>query len=107
VLASGLVEPGAGAPGAVVAFIAVNFGVGGSRLFKVSGPVDDPRVEELGGATTIDLGRFRRELEQELEPALEAMKHLGGAARITQPAQDWVCDYVRRHLRDREGVEVD
>jgi hypothetical protein len=102
-----LVEPGGGAPGAVVAFVAVNFGVGGSRMFKVSGRTDAPKVEELEGATTIDLGRFRRELEQELEPALETLRRAGGAAFITQPATDWVCDRVREHLRDHEGVHVD
>ena len=98
VLASGIVEPGAGSPGAVVAFVAVNFGVDGSRLFKLSGPADAPRVEELAGATTVDLGRFQRELTEELQAAIEAIQELGGKAGITQPSADWVCARVQDHL---------
>jgi hypothetical protein len=100
------VKPGAGSPGALVAFVAVNFGVDGSRLFKLHGPADAPRVEELAGATTIDLGRFRRELEQDLEPALEAIRAQGGTAAITEPAADWVCSKVREHLAT-EGITLD
>jgi hypothetical protein len=98
VLASGIVEPGAGSPGAVVAFVAVNFGVDGSRLFKLSGPANAPKIEELAAATTVDLGRFTRELAQELQPALEAIQQLGGTAAITQPSREWVCARVLEHL---------
>jgi len=106
-LAAGIVEPGAGSPGAVVAFVAVNFGVDGSRLFKVAGPTTAPTVEELPGATTVDLGRFNRELEQELQPAVDAIVALGGAAAITRPASDWVCQQVRSHLDEAEGIVLD
>jgi hypothetical protein len=101
------VEPGAGAPGAVVAFVAVNFGVEGSRLFKLSGSTDAPRIEELGGATTIDLGRFRRELEQDLQPALEAIRARGGQAAIAEPSRNWVCSKIREHLEATEGLATD
>jgi hypothetical protein len=107
VLAAGIVEPGAGSPGAVVAFVAVNFGVAGSRLFKVSGPTDAPKIEELEGATTVDLGRFRRELEQELQPALDAIRSRGGRAAISEPAQTWVAARIRDHLQSTEGIALD
>ncbi len=106
-LASGIVEPGAGSPGAVVAFVAVNFGLDGSRLFKLAGPTTAPVVEKLANATTVDLGRFTRELEQELQPAVDAIAALGGAAAITRPAADWVCQQVRAHLQEHEGIEID
>ncbi len=106
-LASGIVEPGAGSPGAVVAFVAVNFGLGGSRLFKVAGPTTAPLVEELPGATTVDMGLFNRELEQELQPTVDAIKALGGTAAITRPTSDWVCRQVRDYLKKHEGVDID
>jgi hypothetical protein len=106
-LASGIVEPGGGSPGAVVAFVAVNFGLGGSRLFKLAGPTTAPQVEELPGATTVDMGRFSRELEQELQPAVDAIKALGGTAAITRPAAEWVYQQVRAHLKEHEGVDID
>ena len=46
-LAGGIVEPGAGAPGAVVAFVAVSGGPKGSRLFKIEGTASEPVVREL------------------------------------------------------------
>ncbi len=106
-LVAGIVEPGAGSPGAVVAFVAVNFGLEGSRLFKVAGPTTAPRVEELPGATTVDLGRFNRELEQELQPVIDAIKALGGAAAVTRPAAEWVCRQVRNYLKEHEGIDID
>ncbi|MBW2454803.1 MAG: hypothetical protein JRI68_09840, partial [Deltaproteobacteria bacterium] len=104
-LASGIVEPGAGSPGAVVAFVAVNFGPAGSRLFKVAGPTTAPVVVELPGATTVDLGRFTRDLEQDLQPAVDAIVALGGTAAITRPSADWVCRQVRTHLKEHEGID--
>jgi hypothetical protein len=102
-LAGKIVEPGAGAPGAVAAFVAVSFGVSGSRLFKLSGPTTAPRVEELPAATTVDLGRFNRELHEELRPALERIEQLGGPASLAQPSSEWVCGQVLAHL-DAQGT---
>lgn len=101
-LAGGIVEPGGGAPGVVVAFVAVNVGAS-SRLFKLSGRTDAARVEELPSATTVDLGRFERELREELGPEVAKIESLGGAASIARPRTVWVCDQVMRHLRASDG----
>jgi hypothetical protein len=106
-LAGGIVEPGGGSPGAVVAFVAVAGGPTGSRMFKVEGPADAPRVAELPPETTIDLGRMQRDVASELQPALDAIAALGGKAAITVPAAAWVCDVLRRHLEETEDVVLD
>jgi hypothetical protein len=106
-LAGGIVEPGAGAPGAVIAYVAVSGGPRGSRLFRVDGPANAPNVVELPSATTIDLGRFDREAESELRPAIDAVKALGGMAAIAKPSSAWVCDEVRAFLKKSEGIKVD
>ena len=106
-LAGGLVEPGAGTPGGVVAYVAVSGSPQGSRLFKLTGPANAPVVEELPSATTIDLGRFDRDARDELEPAVIAIEKLGGKTAVTRPAPAWVCGHIRAHLRDREGIEID
>ncbi len=98
VLASGIVEPGAGQAGELSAFVAYNPRPGVSRLFKVAGPVPGPVVTELPSATTVDLGAFRRELEEELSPAVARIKARGGAAAIATPAADWVTEIVRKHI---------
>ena len=106
-LAGGIVEPGAGAPGAVVAFVAVSGGPRGSRLFKVDGSASDPLVRELPSATTIDLGRFDRDAEAELRPAVAAIERAGGLSAIARPAAAWVCGHVQRHLLATEGLHVE
>jgi hypothetical protein len=105
-LAGGIVEPGAGRAGRVSAFVAYNPRPGVSRLFKLHGTAIQPEVSELPSATTVDLGQFRRELEQELAPAIDEIVAQGGTAAIAQPKADWVHDVVRRHLRQVEGVDV-
>jgi len=106
-LAGGIVEPGGGSPGGVVAFVAVSAGVSGSRLFKVEGPADAPVVRELEGATTIDLNRMQRDAERELRPVLEAIQALGGKAALARPSAAWVCARVREHLKLTEGLALD
>jgi len=105
-LAAGIVEPGGGSPGGVVAFIAVSVGLGGSRLFKLEGPADAPTVRELPGATTIDLGRLQRDVERELGPVVQTIQALGGQAAITRPSSAWVCGKVRDHLKATEGLDL-
>jgi hypothetical protein len=106
VLAGGIVEPGAGRPGRVCAFVAYNARPGKSRLFKVHGSATDPGVTELPAATTIDLGEFQNVLSQELQPAVAEIAALGGNAAIAQPRADWVAGVVRHHLKAVEGIEV-
>lgn len=105
-LAGGIVEPGCGTPGGVVAFVAVSVGVAGSRMFKVEGPADAPTVRELEGATTIDLGRMQREVELELRPAVAAIVAAGGKAAVARPAPAWVCGKVREHLKATESLDI-
>ena len=102
-LAGGIVEPGGGQPGAVSAYVAFNPAPGKSRLFKVQGPTDAPRVSELPGATTVDLGRFKTELAEDLQPALDAIAAQGGKVAIASPKQSWVTGVVERHLAATEG----
>jgi hypothetical protein len=104
-LAGGIVEPGGGRAGAVSAYVVLSASRG-SRIFKVQGPTDGATVSELPGATTIDLGRFQTELSDDLAPELEEIRSRGGAASITTPRKDWVCNVVREHLKAAEGIEV-
>jgi hypothetical protein len=106
-LVGGIVEPGAGAPGALLAFVSVHFGPGGSRLFRVGGSPAEPEIREIPPATTIDLSRCRAELESELAPAVEAIEARGGRAAIAQPSADWVCTQVRAFLLRTEGVTLE
>jgi hypothetical protein len=104
-LAGGIVEPGGGHPGSVSAYVVFSAGPA-SRIFRVRGPCNAADVAELPPATTIDLGRFKRDVEDDVKPALEELKALGAAAAVAAPKPDWVCDIVRAHLK-KEGVDVD
>ncbi len=106
VLASGIVEPGAGSPGGVVAFVAVNFGLEGSRLYKLHGPAGAPLVEELPSATTVNLDQFQRELDTELQKAVEAIAKLGGRGAVAKPSARWVCTHIRDHLK-AQGIQIE
>lgn len=106
-LAGGLVEPGADHAGAVVAFVALSGGSRGSRMFRVVGPATEPLVEELPPATTIDLGRFDREAQEQLAAVVTAVAERGGRAAITRPDAARVCSVVRAHLKAAEGLDVD
>jgi hypothetical protein len=105
-LVGGIVDPGAGQPGGVVAFVAVSGGAKGSRLFKVEGRTDAPTVRELESTTTVDLGRFAHDMQGELEPAVRAVEEAGGKAGIAKPNQAWVCKQVRDHLQATEGLSI-
>ena len=106
-LAGGIVETGAGMPGAVIAYAAVSGGTKGSRLFRVDGPASAPVVTELPPATTIDLGRFDHDAQRELTPAVRAIESLGGKAAITRPAPAWVCARVKAHLKATENLDIE
>jgi hypothetical protein len=95
-LAGGIVEPGAGRPGAVSAYVALSTGRA-SRLFKVQGPADRPVVTELDRATTVDLARFQLEVARDLEPALHEIRARGGPAGVSTPSSAWVCDLVKAY----------
>ena len=96
-LAGGIVEPGGGSAGAVLAFVAVRAGLG-SRMFRLEGPANAPSVSELEGATTIDLARMQLEVQRSLQPTVDEIAALGGHAAITRPSPGWVCDQVQAHL---------
>ncbi len=100
-------EPGAGASGAVVAYVAVSGGPRGSRMFRVDGPANAPNVHELGAATTVDLSRFDREAAEELQPAIDEIQALGGMAAIAKPRAEWICDEVKAFLKAKEGLSID
>lgn len=106
-LAGGIVEPGTGAKGAVLAYVAVSGGPGGSRLFRVDGPANAPEVHELASETTIDLGRFNRDIERDLAAAILEVTRLGGMAAIAKPSPLWICGQVRQFLKRTEGIDVD
>jgi hypothetical protein len=92
----------------VVAFVAVSgLPAQGSRLFRLSGPASDPRVDELPSATTIDLARFDLDTKADLEPAADQIRALGGQAAISRPSPAWVAGRVRAFLKETEGLDVD
>jgi hypothetical protein len=97
-LAGGMVEPGAANPGAVSAFVAYNPSSSVSRLFKVEGPADKPRVLELPAATTVDLGRFRTQVHEELGPVVSTIVAGGGTSSIVSPKADWVNAIVQEYI---------
>jgi hypothetical protein len=100
VLAGGIVERGAGQPGMLSAYVVLSEG-SKSRLFKVKGSADAPAVTELDSATTVDIGRFRRELADDLEPAIRDLRAQGGSPAIAVPKPEWVTGIVERHLAGR------
>jgi hypothetical protein len=104
-LAGGIVEQGGGLPGMASAYVVLSAGRK-SRLFKVHGPVDALRVDELPAATTIDLQRFQRELESDLMPLLLGARAVGGAAAMATPSEESIFDAVRGHLKTHEGFEI-
>jgi len=106
VLASGMVQEPGGAPLAVSGYVVLSAGAA-SRIFSVRGPGRAPKVEELPAATTIDLRRFQKELEADLQADLAAVRAKGHPAHIQPSSPDWLCAFVRAHLLDTEGLEVD
>ncbi len=105
-LSGGIVEPGTGHPGRVSAFVAFNPRPGSSRMFKVSGSAAAPSVGELPARTTIDLSYFKAVMHEELDPVLDDISSKGGHAAIVSPRAEWVCNVVREHLAESEGISV-
>lgn len=105
-LAGGIVEPGAGHPGRVSAFVAYNPKPGQSRMFKVSGSAAGPSVGELPARTTVDISYFTSVMHEELDPVVDEITSRGGHAALATPRAEWVCDVVRQHLVSAEGVNV-
>jgi len=97
VLAGGIVEESGGS-GAVCAFVAVHAGLSGSRLFTVSGSVASPIIAELPPETTVNLARFKKDIEEALRPTVDAITARGGVAKIAQPKAEWLSKLVLEHL---------
>ena len=105
VLASGVVKS-AGAARAVSAYVVLSAGAA-SRVFRVRGSVDAPSVEELPSATTLDIKRFQTELDEDLQPALQAARATDPKAHVELSRPEWVSAFVRRHLKQTEGLDAD
>jgi|SRR5215472_12469732 len=105
-LAGGIVDAGGGRPVAVSAYVVLSGGTA-SRVFKVKGDDASPAIDELPSATTLDLKRFQLELEEDLRPTLERIRGAGGGAQIAKAAPAWVCGLLRKHLKEKEGIDVD
>ena len=104
-LAGGSVNPGKGKPPTLSAYVVLSGG-GLSRIFKVSGVIGNTRVVELPSATTVDLKRFQNEVQNDLEPALDALRMYALPASLEQPMSSVVCAIVREHLKESEGLDV-
>jgi len=98
-VAGGMVEAAASdLPGAVSAYVVCRDQSEPMRIFKVRGPIDTARVEELPANTPVDLVHLQRELHRDLEPVVRDLKKRGGAAGVSTPRAEWVCEIVRAHL---------
>ena len=106
VLANGVVKvPHIGAR-AVSAYVALSAGEK-SRVFHVRGSVDGPRVEELPAATTLDLQHFQTQIQRDLEPVLAEARVEAPGAHIELSRPEWICVFVRNHLKEHEGIDVE
>jgi hypothetical protein len=105
VLASGVVNAPKGGPRAVSAYVVLSAGAQ-SRVFRVRGAAGSPSVDELPPATTLDLKHFQVELQEDLQAALDELRAEGHPVHIEPAKPDWVTDFVRRHLKASEGVDV-
>lgn len=94
-MAGGTAPGDAGSAGWVSAYVVLSAGAQ-SRVFKVSGKMDAPQVDELAAATTLDLKRFQDDLK----------KDLFGMGVVRAADKDWVCGVVRAHLKARDGIDV-
>ncbi len=105
-LAGGLVDPGKGRDATLSAYVVLSEGRL-SRIFKVTGTPSSASIVELPAATTVDMRRFQGELQNDLEPALLALRSRGEPAGIVQPSDASVCGLVKAHLKAVEGLDVD
>ncbi len=106
VLANGVVKVAHAGARAVSAYVALSAGPQ-SRVFRVRGPVEAPTVEELPSATTLDVQHFQTQIQRDLEPVLNEARTAGHAAHIELSRPEWVCVFVRNHLKATEGIDVD
>jgi hypothetical protein len=60
-----------------------------SRVYRISGPVREPKIEEGQAGTTFDSERFR----------LESERDLAGRGELKPVDPTWACEAVRIHLR--------
>ena len=104
VLAEGVVK-GPSGPRAISAYVALSAGPQ-SRVFRVRGAADAPFVEELPAATTLDVRRFQVELQDDLRPALDALREEGHPASVEACGPDTSASAVREHLKATEGLDV-
>lgn len=102
-VAGGIVEAGPGLPGAVSAFVVSSSARGPTRLFRVHGPVDTVRVEELPPDTAIDVIELQARLHRDLEPVVRDLKKRGGQAGVASPSETWLCELVLAHLAAEQG----
>jgi hypothetical protein len=106
VLASVVVKaPRGGGIHALSGYVVLSAGAS-SRVFRVRGPGDAPNIEELPSATTIDLKRFQTELQADLQPALDELRAEGHPAHVELSRPEWVAAVVRKHLKEKEGLDV-
>ncbi len=105
-LSGGIVDAGGGRPAGVSAYVVLSEGTG-SRIFKLKGDEGTHTVTEMGAATTLDLKRFQREVDEDLAPIVDRIRKAGGNAHVTKAKTQWVCGLVRDHLKAKEGLEVE
>ncbi len=77
-----------------------------SRIFKVEGTLAKAAVSELEAATTVDIKRFQRDLEVDLEAALEEERMHGAPVHVERAPEAEVYALVRNHLKSTEGLDV-
>jgi hypothetical protein len=106
VLASGVVKAPKGGPRAVSAYVVLSAGAQ-SRVFRVRGAADAPRVDELPPATTLDMKHFQVELQEDLQPTLDDLRSDGHPAHIELSRPEWVTAFVRKHLKETENIDVE
>jgi hypothetical protein len=107
VLASGIVKAsGGGGAHVLSAYVVLSAGAK-SRVFRVRGAPDSPTITELPAATTLDIKRFQTDLQDDLQPTLDALRAQGKAPHVELSRQDWVATLVRNHLKATEGIDTD
>jgi hypothetical protein len=106
VLASGVVSVPKVALQAVSAYVVLSAGAQ-SRVFRVRGSAQGPTVDELPAATTLDIKRFQLELQEDLQPTLDRLRAEGHAAHIELSRPELVTGFVRKHLKETEGLDVE
>jgi len=107
VLAGGVVKAPKGAVIKAVSACVVPSAGAKSRVFRARRTPEAPSVEEMPAATTLDLERFQTELQSDLQPALDELRMQGHPVHVELSRPDWVCSFVKRHLKTTEGIDVE